>query len=660
MQEAVPVLRKAISAVFLFGVAAWWPAAAGATSIPDWLRSVAQQPSKHYADDVNAVRLLDSGETVVKDNGEIVTHGWMAYRILRPEGRDVATFGIGFDDETKVRYLHGWSITAKGQEYETKEKDAFERSLSADAIYSDDKEKILVVPGADVGTVVGFEYEQKRSPYVFQDRWIFQSDIPVEHSHYSLRIPAGWEYRADWVNHAEVAPVEQNGAYVWEMSDIPRIEKEYNRPPARALAAQMVITFFSERIRKQTYRTWNDLGIWYGELIVGVRDSSPALQQKVQELAPPNLPMLDRIRALARFAQRDIRYAAIEIGIGGYRPHQATEIFTHRYGDCKDKAAVLSAMLAQIGVKSYLMPIHDVRRIFTEKSPPDIGFDHVILAIQLPEASYSKPMPAVYEHPRLGHILIFDPTNDLVPFGQLPYYEQDSYALLVTDNGGELIHLPVSKPELNGVKRVARLQLLAPATLQGEVEETRSGWSAMRMRAYLKDETQQDRRKFIERYVLGPVMGNFHLDSFSLENEDDIDKDFIVRYKFTAENYAKNAGPLLLLRPRVVGEKAGPFDGSKPRHYDYEMEAPSLDSDTVEISLPDGYKVDELPDPARAVFPFGEYRSKTEVSGNTLKYSREYRMAATRIPLDKIKELKALFSAINVDEKNMAVLKRGN
>ena len=80
------------------------------------------------------------------------------------------------------------------------------------------------------------------------------------------------------------------------------------------------------------------------------------------------MPALDRIKVLARFAQRDIRYAAIEIGIGGFQPHPASQVFSNRYGDCKDKATILSAMLAQIGVKSYYMPIHTDRGVDREDS----------------------------------------------------------------------------------------------------------------------------------------------------------------------------------------------------------------------------------------------------------------------------------------------------
>ena len=168
-----------------------------------------------------------------------------------------------------------------------------------------------------------------------------------------------------------------------------------------------------------------------------------------------------------------------------------------------------------------------------------------------------------------------------------------------------------------------------------------------------------DRRKVLERF-LGSMLGNFQLDSVEAENLNDIDKDLIIHYKFSADHYAKNAGPLLLVRPRVLGEKLGSLDISKPRLYPYSFEAPTLQTDVFEFNLPDGYKVDELPDAAKADFAFGEYSSKIENSGNTMKYSREYEIKATSIPADKIGELNKFFHQINQDERNMAVLKKAN
>lgn len=652
-------MRKKLIKTGLFLFALSFVSMFAHAAVPDWVRSAAQQPVKKYADDVNAVMLLDDQETTITESGDIVTHQRSVYRILRPEGRHYATQEVAFSSDIKINYMRAWSITAKGEEYEAKNKDILERSLSTYEVFSDDKEKMLSVPGADVGTVVGFEYEQRQHPYIFQDHWFFQEVIPVEKSRYTLHLPPNWEYRASFINHSEIKPAESGGSYIWEASEVPRIEREYNEPPYRALAGHAVITFFSEKAHNNTFKSWSDLAAWHARLIAGQFATSPAMQQKVQELAPSTLPLLARIKALAQFAQADIRYAAIEVGIGGLRPHAAADVFAHRYGDCKDKATLLKTMLEQIGVKSFYMPIHDERGIFTATTPPNLGFDHVILAIQLPEGSFKSALPALYEDPKLGHLLIFDPTNDLVPFGQLPYYEQDSFALLVTDDGGQLIHLPVTHPEMNKVYRSARMSLLPDGTLQGQIEERRTGYLAMNSRMYLRQAGESNRKKMIEHF-LGSELANFQVDSFDVENAEDIDKDLVFRYKFTASHYAKNAGTLLLVRPRVVGEMAGAYDSSKPRHYNYEFEAPFLRSDSVEITLPEGYKVDELPAPAHTVLSFAEYQSKAENSENVLKYSREYKVDTTSVPVDQVGQLRKIFSEINADERNMAVLKKAN
>src|SRR5881227_1733727 len=94
-----PMHKKAISSIFVLCLLAFGPAPAAA-GVPDWLRNLAQQSARQYADDVNAVILLDEGETTVKDNGEIITHQKIAYRILRPEGKSYAGLGLPFDNET--------------------------------------------------------------------------------------------------------------------------------------------------------------------------------------------------------------------------------------------------------------------------------------------------------------------------------------------------------------------------------------------------------------------------------------------------------------------------------------------------------------------------------------------------------------------------------
>ncbi len=106
---------------------------------------------------------------------------------------------------------------------------------------------------------------------------------------------------------------------------------------------------------------------------------------------------------------------------------------------------------------------------------PALQFGHSISAIRLPDGITDPSLHATVDDPKLGRLLFFDPTNEYVPFGYLPSYEQDSYALVVTQDGGMLLHTPLLPPLTNRLLRTAKLDLSAAGNLAGEVQEVRWG-----------------------------------------------------------------------------------------------------------------------------------------------------------------------------------------
>ena len=88
-----------------------------------------------------------------------------------------------------------------------------------------------------------------------------------------------------------------------------------------------------------------------------------------------------------------------------------------------------------------------------------------------------------------------------------------------------------------------------------------------------------------------------------------------------------------------------------------EFDGPVKNTDTFEIALPAGYEVDDLPPAVNADYSFASYHSKTEVNGNTLKYTRTFEVKELSVPLSKVEDLKKLYRIIAGDERNTAVLK---
>ncbi len=136
------------------------------------------------------------------------------------------------------------------------------------------------------------------------------------------------------------------------------------------------------------------------------------------------------------------------------------------------------------------------------------------------------------------------------------------------------------------------------------------------------------------------------------------DQPFGFNYSIEAQNYARPAGTLLLVRPRVLGVKAsGLMESKEPRKYPIEFSAPARDTDIFEITLPAGYEVDELPAPVDADYGFAAYHSKTEASGSVIRYTRTYEIKELSVPVSKADEVKKFYRIVASDERNMAVLK---
>jgi len=629
---------------------------------PQWMHALVGATLPSYDEKTNAVVLYSETNVTVLSQDRIRKHVRSVYRILRPEGRDLGTVGIDFSPSKKITSLHGWCIPAQGKDYEVKEKDAVDVAAPAEGgyLFEDTKYRLLRIPAPDPGNIVGYEYDVEEQPFFLQDIWNFQETNPVRESHYSIQLPPGWVFKASWLSHEEVKPNEGGNGLQWVVNDIKGIRREPDMPPLGGVAGEMIVSFFPSggTSLKNEFVSWEGMGGWYGSLVNTRMDASEPIKQEVNALAAGKSTTLAKMQAIAGFLQNDIRYVEISLGIGGWQPHAAPDVFLHRYGDCKDKATLMRTMLREIGVQSYHVVINSERGAVTGGMPAHNGFDHVILAIALPDDVKDPSLIAVMQHPKLGRILFFDPTNEITPFGQIGGYLQANYGLLVTAEGGELVQLPQQPSAMNSIERVAKLTLDANGLLRGDVTETRLGDQAASERYRLRTVTKnEDRIKPIEN-VLANSLPNFKIAKASLVNLDQTNQPFGFKYSFVCDSYAKNAGNLLLVRPRVLGnDSSGVLETKEPRKFPFEFRGPLRDTDSFEIALPPGYQVDELPPPMDVDYSFASYHSKTEASGQTLHYSRSLEIKELSVPVNQIEELKKFYRMIASDERNTAVLK---
>jgi len=631
---------------------AWWMAPGiSQAAAPDWLRAIGGTALPEYPPETAAVVLLDEVETRVTGKGEVRSRYRQAYKVLTSEGLDLAWVRLQFDSETRISDLKAWNLKAGGIVHEVGSKEAVETQLVSGILFQDDKQLILFIPQVEVGSVLGVEYERRHRPYILQDFRGIQQRIPVMLSRYSLDLPEDWEYEYHVRNHADLSP-QQTGRnrWVWEWRDLLAIPDEEGMPALPQVAASLLLAYFpQEPVRSaESFDSWDRVAGWFHRLIEPRSQPSAAVEQFARQ--SPN------IGTLASFVQRQIRYVAVEIGIGGYQPHFAEEVFRNKYGDCKDKVTLLMSLLETRGLESYPVLVHNAGGSLEPEFPSPYYFNHLIAAIRLAEGAPEGP--AVLDHPELGRLLLFDPTDHLTPYGELPPDLQGTRALLVQGDRGHVIETPVAQPFNNRILRVQKLTLNQQGQLEGQVTEMYWGRPAIRERAVFQGSVQErwlqaTQATLVQRF---PGAAVTHLTIGNLEEKYPLQE----VYQFRAPYYGQIAGDLMILPPCLIVSEAYPFPPRQERVYPLKFGYRRLHSESCEISLPPGYAVESLPEPVEQDLPFAHYRSEVIFEDNLIRYSRSLEIRQLLLKPEEVPALRELYRVIEQDEHRPILLRLQN
>ena len=644
-----------IWAVMLFAAAA---PRASTPAFPDWVTQAAAAPMPEHSSDARAVVLLEDKLIAVQPDGRAVERYRMAVKILRPRGREYAEPVAWYSSDAKLLSFHVWSIGPDGHQYTMKDSEYREEGAQGGGLlYQDARFRIASPPGADPGGVVAYEFERQVRPYMTEETWGFQNPIPTARSVFELDLPPGWNHLAVWFRHDSMQPTElAPGHFRWELTSIPEIDLTDVplAPSERALAGRMVVHYSSQPL-PQGDALWAKVGNWYQDLAAPSSEGTSEIATKSRSLAAPDADFTRRIQKVATFLQEEIRYVGIEIGIGGFKPHAATDVFRNRYGDCKDKATLLIAMLDAVGIRATWVLV-DTHRGFIDPHVPSVDGNHAIAAIEIP-TGYDNPLLKAVVTARTGkRYLIFDPTNPYVSIGLLPSYLQGSYGILVAGNNSQVIELPVLQPDSDSTIRTASFELNADGSIKGTVTVTHNGASAGRLREFYATSGDKERRANLEN-SLRRDFSSFTVESQTVEHVRDLDQQLSLQYAVTASSYAKSAGTLLLIRPRVVGSVVEPLNDS-PRKYPVEFRSLGEWKDSFDPRIPPGYAVDEVPDPVNLDVGFATYRSNVKVDGGVLRYSREYVLKKLDLAPAEYAKLQKFEAMVNTDENRSAVLKK--
>ena len=637
-------------------------ASAMADNPPAWLTQAAGLPTAPFEiKDVPAVVLLNDERVSVGSDGTVVRTLRYAVRILVREGREEAVARAVYTTGTeRVRSISAWLLPRGGTPKLYGKKETVDSILATNDLYDEGRVSYInASEQADTGDIFGYETVIEERNVFSQFRFQFQDNLPATVSRFTLDLPAGWKSDSVIFNTAKIEPSVTGTSSTWELRDLKPIKPEPASPSFSSLAPWLAVSFYPTSptaTQIKTFSNWNDVARWMSQIEDPQMTVNDAMAAKVQELTANSKTEFEKIQAISRYVQA-LQYISIQIGTGrggGYIPHTATEVFTKAYGDCKDKANLMRAMLSLLKIQSYMVSItaDDPAFVKPEWASPH-QFNHCIIAIKVSDATTAH---AVVVHPKLGRLLIFDATSEYTPLGDLPEDEQGSWALIDHADTDALIQMPVMPAESNRLDRTIDVALASDGSITGSLTEMTVGQNAAGERSRLRSLSAPDYNRMIEGWISRGATG---AKTTNIAPADDIGAGkFSLKVDFAAPGYAQIMQErLMVFKPAIIGRLERLSFSEGKRFNPYEISSTAY-SENVKIKIPAGFAVDEMPDAVKLETPFGRYDAAYTVSGDNVVFTRSLKLNRSTVPADKYASIRDFFGRVQAAEQSPVVLIR--
>jgi cellulose synthase operon protein C len=587
----------------------------------------------------------DAGATVLVDQQVVRVHAnglseRFAQRLVHVQTEQAAREQLEFhvryapgSQEVEVRRAQIYRRAASGELVLLQATGRDDRDLSEPwyGLYYDLRAEVVVFEGLRAGDVLEIQYtvsdvsaENVLAGY-FGDMDFLAETIPRQRWRYVLLAPAD---RRFYFNRPNVPGLEyreeQKGAetvFTFAARNVPRVVSEPGMPGFAEVSPYLHVS---------THSGWEEMGRWYWHLVEDQLTPDDTVVRAATEAAAGARTVLDKVRALHRFVVENTRYVALEFGIHGYKPYRVSQVLSRRFGDCKDKASLLLALLRVVGVQSELVLLRTRRGGRIESNPASLAvFDHAIVYV-----------------PALS--LYLDGTAEFAGLDELPFEDQGVTALRVGPQAAVLVETPVLPAGSNRAVRRWQANLEESGGARVVEEIAVSGQAAPEWREHYQ--TPGERQERFAKVWSGRFPGA-RLETVEIVGPPDRNRPVVARSVAVLPKLGDPAGPGRLTLPVSAREEdfVRSYARLSQRRHELVLAYPWQQEQELSFRVPQGWQVEGFPAPRQLDSPFGRFRQEFTVSddGREMTVRSLVEVAQNRISADQYGHFRAFLAVLD-------------
>ena len=604
------------------------------SEIPDSLKEHAEAVIRYKQEDIT-IENIKKTKYKVK---EVIS-------ILKKSGEDHAYIVVPYNKKLiKFVSLSGKYYDKNGKLLKTVKKKDIKDVSYYQGLFSDNRVKYVENPPFTPPYTVEFECELNffDMPEITDWMPISAYNVSLVTAVLNVYSPIGYKYRIKEKNFAGEKSEDKNDLFhrrTWKIKNVKSILPEpYNYsisnlvPEVLLVPSDFIVDGF-----KGNMDTWQNFGKWIYKLN---RDRDELPEEtifKIQDLIK-NLPD-DKAKAKAvyKYMQNKTRYVSIQLGIGGWQPFEAGYTDRNGYGDCKALSYYMQSLLKAAGINSYYTIVKagdDTAEIDT--AFPSQQFNHAILCL-----------------PLKNDTTWLECTSQKIPFGYISDFTDDRNVLIITENGGKLIHTKVYSANMNSLNRKAEINLLKNGNIKAEIYSDYKGLQYDFI-SQMHDLPDDKKLKKIKKNI---SLSGLSVDSFNYNNHKNIIPSAEEYLKIEVKNYASVSSGRLFLNPNLLNRKNYVPKKLSKRQTDIKLKFAYTDTDTLIYDLPEDFKTEFIPDNISKKTRFGEYSANFIFENNKLIYVRKLIMHKGTFPASDYNDLRKFLKLIVSSDKQTCVFK---
>lgn len=581
------------------------------------------------------VVLSDTSVTNIFPSGNNGRYEQQIFRVNNRQGADsLAYYAVTYDpDVEQVRFLTAHVVHADGSSADAPEAgdQTFSQSVGYETYYNV-RNKYVQMPTMRAGDFVEIAYRVMPTTleslygdyYGSMDQ--FGSSAPTLMQQYVVLTPADKSLYFKAVRFQGQAEQKTEGGskiYRWVDRDLAAQISEPSAPPVIEQAPYVEVSAF---------QNWNDFARWYTQLIRDTFVVNDEMVQTVAGLVRGKTTEREKVDAIYRWVIQNTHYVALELGIHGYRPYPVTQVFHRRFGDCKDKASLLIAMLHLAGIRSEFVLVRVRELGLVDPTVPSVAdFDHAIVYVpgmnlyldgtaeyngadELPEGDQRAFVLRIPVGAELAASA--DSSAGTVPVRESPVRESVRESMDTPRNTALAPQVTAEQPPSASVdSRVLNGALDRDGTLHFQMSWIVSGGQAPVLRQAMQ---LPDRQAGALQAMLHDQLPGISVAHAFVTNEDNWDQPIEISFDGVIPRFANPSGAGLLIPRQIIPYQWLPRLASlATRQYDVLTSPPSTLQEEMHLALPAGYRV-QLPPAQTLQQPFASYEASVGQNGGNL------------------------------------------